>query len=126
MHNTLKIAVADNHVEYREVLAALLTGSGFKVVLSAGVAPDLLQLIDPGNLPDIIVISCSTMYPESIALIRELKNRFPSIKVLANVVFIHYLPDAWLMKTCIDGWVIKTMAEPAAIIKAIHKACSGL
>jgi len=123
MHNVIKVAVADNHADYREALADLLTESGFTVVLSAGVGPDLLQVIDPGNLPDIIVISCSTMYPESLAVIRELKNKFPYIKVLANVVFIHYLPDAWLMKTYIDGWVVKTMADPAAIIKAIHKTC---
>jgi len=123
MHNVIKVAIADNHAEYCEALSCFLADSGFTIVLSAAAGPGLLQLLDPLRPPDLLIIGCSTMYPESIALIRELKSRFPSTKVLANVVFTHYLPEAWLNETCIDGWIVKTMVEPAAIIKAIRKAC---
>ena len=126
MQNALRIAVADSHAEYREALSGLLTEYGFTVILTVPADPVLLLLIDPGNLPDILIISCTTIYPESIALIRELKTSFPRMKILANVVFIHYLPETGLIKELVDGVMVKTAAEPAAIVKAIHKACGLL
>jgi len=126
MNNAIKIAVADNHKEYREALSGLLAGYGFTIVLSAGVGPGLLSLIDPAHPPDVIIISCSTIHPESIGLIGELKNKFPSIKLLANVVFMHYLPETEVIREAVDGVIIKTMTGPEAIEKAILKACGRL
>jgi len=126
MRNTLNIAVADNHADYREALSAFLSESGFNVILSAPARPQLLLLIEATGLPDVIIISCSAMYPESIDLVSELKRRFPSMKVLANVPFLHYLPalaGAAPAKGVIDGWIVKAMTGPGAIIKAITTIC---
>ena len=126
MHNTLKIAVAENHALFRDTLVDLLTESGFTVVFAAPVNTALLLRISSCNLPNLIIISCSTMYPDSIALIKEVKTRFPGMKVLANVVFIHYLPKKGIFQDVVNGVIIKTADDRETIIKAIYKACDRL
>lgn len=123
MNNKPKIAVADSHAEYCETLSALLTESGFEIVLSVPADPALLWLMDAGNPPDLIIISCSTLYPESIGLIMELKKNFPTIKILASVAFLHFLPNVKSLGDTLDGVIVKTAAELTGIIAAIHAAC---
>jgi DNA-binding NarL/FixJ family response regulator len=119
MYNLIKIVVADSHLDYCSALSAFLTETGFTVTFSSADIAAIQDLIDPSSPPDIIIISCSTMYPESIHTIQQLKNRFPTIIVLANAVFAHYLPHNLLPDTGADGWMIKTLTEPGTIVRLL-------
>jgi DNA-binding NarL/FixJ family response regulator len=119
MYNLIKIVVADSHRDYCSALSTLLTETGFTVLVSLADIAAITDLVDPISPPDIIIIGCSTMYPKSIDTIRQLKNRFPTIIVVANVVFAHYLPDNLLPDTGVDGWMIKTLTEPGTIVRLI-------
>ncbi len=123
MYNLIKIVVADNHPDYCAALSAFLAEKGFTVPFSSGDIAALPDLVDPLSPPDIVIIGYSTLYPESIDTIRRLKNRFPTVIVLANVVFAHYLPPDLLPDTGADGWMIKTKTEPDTIVRLILILC---
>ncbi len=123
MYNSIKIAIADSHLAYCEALAAYLSGKTFTVLLYSDKPDAIAQLLDPANLPDIIIISCSTMHPESIATIKMLKNRFPGVKLLASVVFEHNLPIKILTDAGADGWIIKTLVDPWSVMLQVLLLC---
>jgi len=123
MYSYIKIAIVDSHLAWCEAMAGYLSERSFTVLMYSDNPPAVPNLLDPSNLPDIIIISCSGMQPGSITIIRELKTRFPSIKLLASVVFGHNLSKETLTGAGVDGWIVKTVADPWAVMLQILLLC---
>ncbi len=83
--NNITVAIADYQETYRNVLARLLEDYGYKVILllSTNTEKILEELAEINPLPDICILEMNIPGVDGIAVAKEIKNRWPSVKILA-------------------------------------------
>lgn len=80
---TLRIALVDDHVLFRDGLRALLSAEGdLEVVAEAGDARTALPLIEATS-PDVVVVDVTLPGTSGITLMREILQVLPNCRVLA-------------------------------------------
>ena len=115
MYDFIKVAVVDEHPAYCKTLSAFLAETGFATAFFPQAGSSFARTLEHSNLPDVVIISCSTMYPESISLLRDIKRKFPSVMIMANTVFEGYLPAAGIAGAWADACMIKSQTEPYVV-----------
>jgi len=125
MHGAIKIAIAEDHGEYRDLLVGVFLKYRFTVLADSASEPCFINLLNENNLPDIVVAGCSTLHPQNAALVMELKRRYPGVKILVTALFNHYLPVKELAGANIEGCVTKQDIGPRLIVKAAAELYRG-
>jgi len=98
------IAVVDDHTLFRKGLISLINVfPNFQVMLEASNGKEFIQLLDPNNLPEIVLMDISMPEMDGYATCEWLKSHYPHIKVLA----------------------LSTMDAETAIIKMIRSGAKG-
>ena len=121
---TIRILIADDHGVLRAGLRALLnTEPDLEVVGEAVDGHQALRLA--GELrPDVVVLDISMPGPDGIAVTRQLKRKWPDIRVL--ILTVH--EDESLLREAIragaSGYILKRAVE-SELISAIHAAWRG-
>jgi len=78
------IAIADDHSELRSAVKDLLTSLGYHVIISAENGKELIADMEKTEqLPDICIIDVVMPVMEGYETAKELKKRWPAIKILA-------------------------------------------
>lgn len=84
MPETKYIAVIDDHVMVRKGLCSLINlFEPYKVLFDADNGKDMIQKIDPNQLPDIALLDINMPEMDGFASARWLKTNYPAIKILA-------------------------------------------
>lgn len=104
MTETKHIAVIDDHLMVRKGLCALINlFEPYKVLFDADNGREMISMIDPNQLPDIILLDINMPEMDGFETANWLKTNYPQIKVLA----------------------LSTMESETAIIKMIQNGARG-
>lgn len=121
---TLRLALVDDHILFREGLRALLaTMPDLEVVAEASDAEEAVRVLDETH-PEVIVMDVALPGANGVALTRELKQRLPSARVL--ILSMHEAADfvAQALGAGALGYALKD--QPADdIVTAIRTVSRG-
>ncbi|HWR33058.1 MAG TPA: response regulator transcription factor [Chitinophagaceae bacterium] len=112
--NTLvKIAMADDHAMFRETLCTVIDGwENCKVIIRAANGKQLLEKINPKNLPDIVLTDLQMPEMNGYETIKDINKKYPAIKIM---VISQYQSEEmiWqLIKCGAHGFVSKNDDTP--------------
>ena len=125
INSTINVLVQDYHNLYREGFITLLRINGINVVGEVQNGIDVLQVIDPDNLPDIAIINYKTSKRESLNAACLIKEQYPRIKVIINTQFNYSIPVDRIKQIGIEGIIIKVIHSTAEMIKVIRLVHNG-
>jgi DNA-binding NarL/FixJ family response regulator len=126
----MRVVVADDEVLLREVLARLITETGFEVVGKAGDPDQLLRVVRQSR-PQVAIIDIKmppTHTDEGLVAAEELRRRDPSMGVL---VLSHYLESRYAMRLLQQhperiGYLLKErISDIAVLADAIRRVAEG-
>jgi DNA-binding NarL/FixJ family response regulator len=104
-----RIVLADDHALLRQGLRKIIDGvAGLKVAGEAGDGVELLSLLDT-TVPDMVILDVSMPRMRGIEAVRELKKRYPALKVLILTMYREYLHQA--LSAGAEGYLVKEDAD---------------
>lgn len=119
-----KVLVVDDHPIVREGLALLVNRErDLKVCGEASGAPDTLAAIEATH-PDLVLMDISLHGVNGIELTKDLRARFPHLKVLIISMHDEALYAERALKAGAQGYLMKQEA-PEVVLRAIRKALNG-
>lgn len=124
MKNKLKILIADDHVLLRNALAGLIESfEGCEVICQVGNGLELLQFLENGNYPDLILLDINMPVMDGFETAEQLQLRFPSIKTMALTMYDSELSLIRLLQLGLKGFLRKDIqpAELKRAIETLHK-----
>jgi DNA-binding NarL/FixJ family response regulator len=120
-----KIVLAEDHVLVREGIKKIIEAfPGLQVVGEVGDGPELMKLLKRLTV-DMVILDISMPSLPGIEATREIKQEYPTVKVL--ILTMHkkkeYLHNA--MDAGVDGYLLKEDA-PKELLNAIEKIRQGM
>jgi two-component system invasion response regulator UvrY len=96
----ISIAIADDHTMLTQSLSSEINRfENCKVILQAGNGKELIEKIDPENLPELILIDLAMPEINGVDTIKILKKKFPNIKFLA----ISMYPSEFMIQRVLEA-----------------------
>jgi len=120
----LNIVLAEDYTILREGLRALLSAEpGFEIIGEAQNGREAVRCVERLE-PDLLLMDLSMPRMSGMDAIREIKNRYPEIKIIALTV--HKTEEYLLttLKAGADGYVLKD-ATHEELVMAIRNVMSG-
>lgn len=120
----IKVAIIEDHREFREYLAALIGGTeGFRCTGSYGSVESALNKIGAA-LPDMVLTDIGLPGMSGIEGIRVLKERYPQLLLLVQT--IHEDDDRVFEALCAgaSGYILKK-TQPARLLEGLRDAMRG-
>jgi DNA-binding NarL/FixJ family response regulator len=115
-----KIAITDDHTMLRKGLANLInTFDGFNVMLEAGNGKELMNVLDPKNLPDIVLLDVHMPEMDGYDTANWLRNTYPQISILALSMMDSESAIIRMIKNGARGYILKDM-EPSELKEALQ------
>ncbi len=116
----IKIALADDHVIFRESLALTINGFGnCKVVLHASTGTELIEQMDAGNLPDIVVLDLNMPDKNGYDAAAYIMEHHPDVNVLMLTMYDADIALIRLLQLGIKGFLRKDI-HPVELKNAIN------
>ena len=120
----LRIVLAEDHTILREGMRALLsTDPNFEIIGEAPDGREAVRCVEKLE-PDLLLMDLSMPRMSGMDAIREIKNRFPDIKIIALTV---HKTEEYLLTTLqagADGYVLKD-ATHEELVMAIKNVMGG-
>lgn len=123
MNNDIKIAIVDDHALLRKGLAGLVSSLGFEVLFDCNNGKELIQLLEKGNLPDIVLMDINMPVMDGYNTTAWLRDNYPAIKVLALSTMDSETAIIKMIKSGAKGYVLKD-AEPEELKLAFEEVIS--
>ncbi|HJG43566.1 response regulator transcription factor [Corynebacterium phoceense] len=127
----MKIVLADDSALLREGVAGLLERRGHEIVGQAATAPSLIELVETGPLPDIVVTDVR-MPPnradDGLQAAVSLRREFPSlaVMVLSQYVAPAYAVELFDVDTAGTGYLLKDrVSEVADFLSSLEVVAQG-
>ncbi len=115
----IKIAIADDYKIFREGLkVGLSADENFEVVLEADNGEDLLKELEK-TTPDVILMDLKMPLMDGMEATKEVRKKYPSIKVLVVSMYDDDKFIIHLMETGANGYLLKN-TEPDEIRRSIY------
>ncbi|WBA42075.1 response regulator [Hymenobacter canadensis] len=118
----IRLAVTDDHILFRKGLRALISGfPGMEVLFEAGDGEELLERLDQGNRPDVILMDLQMPNLDGLQTVRLLRAQYPYIRVI--IISMHDEPELIesLKAEGAHGYLLKN-ANPEEVRGAILAA----
>lgn len=117
----IHIAIADDHATYLQAISKFINEwDDCKVILQAQHGKELLDKLNPKNLPDIVITDLRMPQMNGYETIRQLKNKYPETKIIVLSMYEGKETMLLLLKAGAHGFINKE-AEISEIKKAIHE-----
>ncbi|MBF9236641.1 response regulator transcription factor [Hymenobacter sp. BT683] len=88
----VRLAIVDDHILFRKGLRALLSGyAGIEVVCEAGNGQELLELLDQGSRPNVVLMDMQMPILDGLQTTRLLRTQFPGVRVV--IISMHDDPS---------------------------------
>ena len=121
---TVRVVLADDHTMVRQGIRQFLEESGdVKVVAEAADGLEALRCIE-ATQPDVAVLDIQMPGASGIEVTRQLRARFPGVKVL---ILTAYDDDPYvfaLLRAGADGYILKT-APAEELVRAVRTVATG-
>ncbi len=118
----IRLVVTDDHILFRKGLRALISGfPGMEVLFEAGDGEELLQRLDQGPQPDVILMDLQMPNLDGLQTVRLLRAQYPGIRVI--IISMHDEPELIesLKAEGAHGYLLKN-ASPEEVRGAILAA----
>ena len=120
----LKILLADDHTIVRKGLVSILENTpDIRVIAEAGDGREALNLVEKLQ-PELVLMDISMPSLNGLEATKQIKKRFPKIKVVILTMHINEQYIFELIKVGASGYVIKK-AAPDELIMAIKAVAAG-
>jgi len=126
--NAIRIMIIDDHSIVRDGLKYMIGISGdFEVVGEAEGVLDALEILQKSK-PDIILLDYKLERSDGVIACREIKKRYPQIKILMLTAFAEEQVVTDAIKSGADGYLLKNIDHDqlAQAIKQLHAGKSVL
>ena len=88
----VRLAIVDDHILFRKGLRALLSSyAGIEVVCEAGNGQELLELLDQGSQPNVVLMDMQMPILDGLQTTRLLRTQFPAVRVV--IISMHDDPS---------------------------------
>lgn len=127
----MRIVLADDSALLREGVAGLLERRGHEIVGQAATAPSLIELVESGPLPDIVVTDVRmppNMADDGLKAAVSLRREFPSlaVMVLSQYVAPAYGVELFDVDTAGTGYLLKDrVSEVADFLSSLEVVAQG-
>ncbi|KIC92204.1 response regulator transcription factor [Flavihumibacter sp. ZG627] len=112
MKELFKVVLVDDHALLRNGLARLVEGfDQYQVIFEANNGKELMNMIDPLNLPDIVLMDFNMPEMDGCATTSWLKRHYPDVKILALSMYDTENAIIRMFKAGVRGYVMK-YADP--------------
>lgn len=119
----IKVIIADDHKLFRDGVRALLSAQAdFEVLDTVGDGKELIDVIDNGVLPDVVLLDLSMPKMDGFEVLKIAKKKFPKVRFIA--LSMH--DDGQYIAKCVRsgayGYLLKNANEDelAEAIHAVH------
>ncbi|MGY2133314.1 response regulator [Hymenobacter sp. HD11105] len=119
-NDIIRIAVVDDHLLFRKGLRALVNGfANMEVLFEAGDGQELLERLDFGVVPDVILMDLQMPVLDGLQTVRLLRVQYPYVRVI--IISMHDEPELIdnLRTEGAHGYLLKN-ANPEEVRKAIE------
>lgn len=113
------IVLTDDHVLLRNGLAGLLKSLGHTVLFEADNGKDLIEKLNPGELPDIVMLDINMPEMDGYETAKWLKQHHPNVKILALSMYDNENAIINMLKCGAKGYILKD-SNPALLKAALH------
>lgn len=116
----IRLAVVDDHILFRKGLRALISGfPGMEVLFEAGDGQELLEWLDQGTIPDVILMDLQMPVLDGLQTVRLLRAQYPQVRSI--IISMHDEPELIdsLRAEGAHGYLLKN-ASPEEVRGAIH------
>lgn len=125
LKDKIKIFILDDHQMLIDGLKALLSNdSTYELTGTSQSAVQALELIATATLPDIILSDINMPGMNGIEFTREVKKKYPTIKVIALSMFNEQPAISDMMKAGASGYILKNTGKEE-LLNALQKVASG-
>ena len=105
--NKATVGISDDHPLLRETMKLCLETAGYNVILEAENGKELVEKIDPHQLPDICLLDINMPVMNGYETTTYLKKNWPTVKVLIYSMN----KDSWASEKAFacgaDGYLVK-------------------
>ena len=113
------VALVDDHKLFRKGMVELINGfSGFSVRWEANNGLELTRLLQPGSLPDIVLLDINMPEMDGYETAVWLQGNYPQVKVLALSMYDKEEAIIKMLKSGARGYILKD-ADPADLRAAL-------
>jgi two-component system, NarL family, invasion response regulator UvrY len=103
-----KVAIADDHVLLRDALATLINGfDPFQVIGVAANGKELVQLMEKGNLPQIVILDLNMPEMDGYETARWLQKNHPAVMIIILTMFDSEIALIRLLQAGVRGFLKK-------------------
>ncbi|RZL56541.1 MAG: response regulator transcription factor, partial [Pedobacter sp.] len=125
MKSPIKVIIADNHPIIRNGITTLVgTQDNIEVIAEASKGFEVIDFLEKGNLPDILITDIETPDLDGIELTKFIKSNYPQIKVL----ILTSVDQEKLITKCFDagadGYLL-TNVTTSEIVFAVEQLNAG-
>lgn len=114
------LAIADDHTLFRKGMLELLKiYPEITVVADAGNGAELIEKVENGVLPDVILLDLEMPEMDGIATARYMLSKYPAVKILVVSMYGEETLVEKLLKEGVHGYVLKN-AEPDELRHAVQ------
>ncbi|SET72838.1 response regulator [Hymenobacter actinosclerus] len=118
---SVRLAVVDDHILFRKGLRALISGfPGMEVLFEAGDGQELLERLDQGVIPDVILMDLQMPVLDGLQTVRLLRSQYPQVRSI--IISMHDEPELIdsLRTEGAHGYLLKN-ASPEEVLGAIRQ-----
>ena len=117
------LALIDDHLLMRNGLSGLISKLGHKVILEAGNGAEMIDRLNPAQLPEIVLLDVSMPVMNGYETARWLTEHYPDIRILALSMQVQEGAIIRMIKAGERGYLLKD-ADPQQLKEAIHEVLS--
>jgi two-component system, NarL family, invasion response regulator UvrY len=124
-HKPVKIAMVDDHILLRDALATVIDGfENCKVILLAAHGRELLEKLQPDNLPDLVILDLNMPELDGYETARYLRLHYPGVYVLILTMYDSEITLLRLLQAGARGFLKKDI-HPGELKLAIQSVMSA-
>lgn len=109
---TIKIAIAEDHLKYRETLKSLLnTEKNLEIIFEADNGEELLQKLK-SNEVDIVLLDFQMPIMNGLEALKEIRIKYPNVKTIINSSIDEEMIVAEFKKSGANSYILKSTDYP--------------